>query len=155
MGSSYSSSVANHTISVGLYCSHKNSYQNKKACNLTTTDLLICGNTCGNTGMEFEIIFNPICHRHGPSLRLPAQIARNTIDGTVFEFTRMGEQDKHMLEDIIWPKWDGLDMFEGLLVLAAYEDATDLAGWLKLTSLVNKEYKQLCCTHRFDHKSKD
>ena len=56
-----------------------------------------------------------------------------------------------LLEDIIWPKWDGEQLFEGLLIVAPHEDIVDLADWMRLTSLLCNQYRRLCCRENIYH----
>lgn len=144
-----------YTLHVGLYNAKNNTYQDRKARNLSTNGMLICGSSCGRTGMDIEIHFNTFKYRHGQSLRLPARIVQNNVNGSVVEFTCLDGEAKCFLEHIIFPQWDGEDMYEGLLILAAYEKVTDLAGWLRLTSLIHGEYKRLCRNHHHASSAKD
>ena len=40
------------------------------------------------------------------------------------------------------PKWDGDNMYEGLIIFAERENIVDLSEWLRLTSLVCNQYRR-------------
>ena len=47
-----------------------------------------------------------------------------------------------MPEDVLMPKWDGDNMYEGLIIFAERENIVDLSEWLRLTSLVCNQYRR-------------
>ncbi|HHJ17245.1 MAG TPA: hypothetical protein ENJ80_11160 [Gammaproteobacteria bacterium] len=52
-----------------------------------------------------------------------------------------------MSEDTLLPKWDGEDVFEGMLIFAAQENPADFSEWLRLTSLVCNQYRRCARAH--------
>jgi hypothetical protein len=69
------------------------------------------------------------------------------------KFNPLDELESLTLENVIWPKWDGRELFEGLLIVAPHENIVDLAGWMRLTSLLCKEYRRLCWKNHINHPS--
>jgi hypothetical protein len=53
------------------------------------------------------------------------------------------------------PKWDGNNVYEGLIIFAEREDITDLSEWLRLTSLVCNQYRRCARAQRLVTKQED
>lgn len=136
------------SLPVGLYCPKKDFYYHRKISDISVGGLFVSGRPCGPAGMAFDVIVNPAHTPVDQCQRFSAQVVRSTLDGFALKFSHLGQSERHSLEDVIWPKWDGENMYEGLLLIAAREDVKDLAGWLHLTSIVCNQYRRLCSKPR-------
>jgi hypothetical protein len=132
------------SLPVGLYCPDKNSYYRRKISNISMGGMFISGTSCGRNGMGLDVIVNPNNKSPEEPERYTARIIRNSTEGFALSFNNLGKLEREMLQDIIWPRWDGKDDFEGMLIVAARENVVGLSGWLRLTSLVCNEYKRVC-----------
>jgi len=138
-------------VPVGLYCADKNRYYRRKINNISVGGLFVSGTPCGRNGSRLEVIINPANRAPEASDRYTADVARSSASGFALKFNHLDEQKKRMLEDTIWPEWDGKELFEGLLIVAPHEDIVDLAGWMRLTSLLCNQYRRLCCKNHIYH----
>ena len=139
------------SVPVGLYCADKNRYYRRKINNISVGGLSVSGTPCGRNGTRLEVIINPANRAQKAFVRYTAEVARTSASGFALKFNHLDEQEKRLLEDIIWPKWNGKELFEGLLIVAPHEDIVDLAGWMRLTSLLCNQYRRLCCKNQFHH----
>ena len=135
----------------GLYCADKNRYYRRKINNISIGGLFVSGTPCARNGTRLEVIINPAKRAKQAPERYSAAVARSSASGFALKFNHLDEQRKCALEDIIWPKWDGEELFEGLLIVAPHEDIVDLADWMRLTSLLCNQYRRLCCRENIYH----
>jgi len=129
---------------VGLYCADKNRYYRRKINNISEGGLFVSGAPCARNGTRLEVTINPAKRAQEASDRYKAEVARSSASGFALKFNHLDELKRRVLEDIIWPKWDGEQLFEGLLIVAPHEDIVDLADWMRLTSLLCNQYRRLC-----------
>ena len=138
-------------VPVGLYCADKNRYYRRKINNISVGGLFVSGSPCERSGAQLEVIVNPTTQAPQASDRYTTEVVRSSASGFALKFNHLDEQRELALEDIIWPKWDGEELFEGLLIVAPHEDIVDLAGWMRLTSLLCNQYRRLCCKNHLYH----
>jgi hypothetical protein len=74
-------------------------------------------------------------HRNG--LHLNAEVSELTADGAAIVFVDNSAATLEMLETLLAPKWDGNNLLEGVVGMAPWDDSRNLAGWMRLTSLVS------------------
>jgi hypothetical protein len=137
-----------HSISVGLYCPEKDQFQNGKVRDISTEGLFFTGTPCARTGTQFSVVVNP--RNPDKSLTLSARVVRHTSNGFALRFHNISQQARQQLEEIIWPSWDGKDVFEGLLIVAAHENTGSFSGWLRLTSMLFNYRRIWCHTNKND-----
>ena len=101
--------------------------------------------------MPLEVVLHPVKQAQQSSDRFPAQVARVATNGFALQFNQLDEYKMRTLEHLIWPKWDGKQLFEGLLIVAPRTDIDDLAGWMRLTSLLCHQYRRLCSKNNDRH----
>lgn len=138
-----------HTIPVELFCRANNHTQKRKACNLSFDGLFILGSPCPKDGTEFDITIKTAMQKY--PLQLSTYVVSPGSDGFTLCYSSLSEQDRLTLDYIIRPKWDGHSLLEGLLIFSAFEQVTDLAGWLRLTSLIDNQHQSLCAHHSQDN----
>ncbi len=139
------------SVPVGLYCADKNRCYRRKINNISVGGLFVSGSPCGHSGVQLEVIVNPTERAPQSSDRYTTEVVRSSASGFALKFNHLDERKKRVLEDITWPKWDGEKLFEGLLIVAPHEDIVDLAGWMRLTSLLCNQYRRLCCKNHLYH----
>lgn len=76
-------------------------------------------------------------HESG-ALHLDAKVARVTSDGVAFEFEGNSPATMEVLDTLINPYWDGVDLLQGVITAGTRYGSRDLAGWMRLTSLVSE-----------------
>ena len=139
------------SVPVGLYCADKNRYYRRKISNISLGGLFISGASCGRSGIQLGVTVNPVNRALESSDRYPAQLIRRSVSGFALKFDPLDEQRMRVLEEVIWPKWDGEQLFEGLLIVAPHTDIVDLAGWMRLTSLLCNQYRRLCGKNHYHY----
>jgi len=139
------------SVPVGLYCADKNRYYRRKINNISVGGLFVSGTPCARNSTRLEVTINPAKRVQEAPDRYTAEVARSSASGFALKFNHLDEQKRRLLEDIIWPKWDGEQLFEGLLIVAPHEDIVDLADWMRLTSLLCNQYRRLCCRNHIYH----
>jgi len=139
------------SVPVGLYCADKNRYYRRKINNISVGGLFVSGTPCARNGTRLEVIINPANRAQEAFVRYTAEVARTSASDFALKFNHLDEQEKRLLEDIIWPKWNGKELFEGLLIVAPHEDIVDLAGWMRLIFVLCNQYRRLCCKNHIHH----
>lgn len=133
---------AEHTFLVGLYWPPNNRYEQRKACEVSLTGLFILDNPCPKTGEKIDIAIKTVIQRS--PLELSTYVVSSGADGFALRYAGLSGQDRQTLKKIISPSWDGNNLLEGQLIYSAYEHVTDLAGWLRLTSVIDSQHQSLC-----------
>jgi len=139
------------SVPVGLYCADKNKYYRRKINNISVGGLFVSGTPCARNGTRLEVIVNPARRAQEASDRFTAEVVRSSASGFALKFNHLDKRKIRMLDDIIWPEWDGEELFESLLIVARHEDIVDLAGWMRLTSVLCNQYRRLCCKNHICH----
>lgn len=132
------------SLPVTLYCDRDNQHYDRKISNISMGGLYISGMPCGPVGMQLDISVHPPLSPVLPQQRFPASIVRKDMTGFALGFDNLDSGESLALEDIIWPRWDGQDTFEGLILVASRENITSLGEWLHLTSIVCNQYRRIC-----------
>jgi hypothetical protein len=132
------------SVAVNLFCPEQNTYHKRTTSDISPCGLFVSGSPCGHAGREFDVTLEcpenePLCFR--------AQVARTSSHGFGMRLTDISPGHRERLERLVEPDWDGEDIFEGLLIFASREHVVDLAGWLRLTSLVCREYRRCAQLH--------
>jgi hypothetical protein len=60
-----------------------------------------------------------------------------TGSGAALEFVDNSPATLEVLEALLQPKWDGGSLLDGVLTIAPWFRQNDLAGWMRLTSIVS------------------
>jgi hypothetical protein len=79
--------------------------------------------------------------RDGDTLHLDARVARVTSSGVAFTFVGNSPATMEVLDALLNPYWDGVDLLQGVITAGTRYGSRDLAGWMRLTSLVS-EWRQ-------------
>lgn len=127
-----------------LYCDNNDQYYDRKVSNISPGGIYVNGMPCGRIGMRFDIAVHSRVDTATPAQRFPAEMVRTGSGGFALRFSSLDTRTRHLLENTIWPHWDGQDSFEGLIMVAAREDTHDLGSWLHLTSIVCNQYRRVC-----------
>lgn len=73
----------------------------------------------------------------GEGLHLDARVIRVEGDGVDCEFAGNSPATLEVLDALLSPKWDGQNLLEGVITFAPWYHDTNLASWMRLTSLVS------------------
>jgi hypothetical protein len=75
---------------------------------------------------------------HGDGgLHLEGRVVRTGHDGAALQFEGNSAASMEVLSTLLAPKWDGENLLDGVVSMAPWDGSTQLAGWLRLTSLVS------------------
>ena len=72
----------------------------------------------------------------GGGLHLDGRITRIGSDGAACEFVGNSPASLEVLSTLLTPNWDGENLLEGIVAMAPWYRENNLAGWMRLTSLV-------------------
>lgn len=78
-----------------------------------------------------------IARDKGGGLHLDGRVARIGQSGVAFQFTGNSPATLEVLRTLLTPSWDGENLLEGIVGMAPWYREDDLAGWMRLTSLVS------------------
>lgn len=70
-------------------------------------------------------------------LILSARVARATPQGAGMQFHGNEDTQLRKLEALLTPDWQGSDLLEGVVSIAPWYTAADLADWMRLTTIVS------------------
>jgi hypothetical protein len=70
-------------------------------------------------------------------LHLDARVARTNASGLACEFVGNSPASMEVLEALLTPTWDGENLLDGVMRFAPWQQDQELAGWMRLTSLVS------------------
>lgn len=70
-------------------------------------------------------------------LHLGARVNRVSTSGAALEFVDNSPATLEVLDALLQPKWDGGNLLDGVITIAPWYRQTDLAGWMRLTSIVS------------------
>ena len=70
-------------------------------------------------------------------LHLDARVVRSDSRGIACEFVGNSPASLEVLEALLMPTWDGERLLDGVVRFAPWGHHDDLAGWMRLTSLVS------------------
>lgn len=126
-----------------LVCLNTQAHYQRCIRNISMGGLFVSGSPCGNAGMEVSLFVTPMNKPVEDSKRFPARIIRTSNSGFALKFGEIGDSDSHILDMLTKPKWDGKNVFDGLLIAAAHEHVMSLSECLRLTSVVCNDYRRL------------
>jgi hypothetical protein len=76
--------------------------------------------------------------RESGALHLDAVVSRVTPSGVAFAFEGNSPATLEVLDTLLNPHWDGVDLLQGVITAGTRYGSRDLAGWMRLTSLVSE-----------------
>lgn len=133
------------SVPVGMFASGQDAIVKRVTGDISTGGLFVKGGSWGRTGMELQIVIDPDGIGGERSAPMTGEVVRQGPSGFAVQFKYLGEAHLRRLEELIWPDWDGSNLFEGMMILVMREQVTDLASWMHLTSILCCHYKRLCC----------
>ena len=71
------------------------------------------------------------------ALHLNARVVRTENHGLACEFVDNSPASLEVLDALLTPTWDGENLLDGVMRFAPWGRHDDLAGWMRLTSLVS------------------
>lgn len=85
-------------------------------------------------GAEIRVVLDPDSHAR---LHLDARVRRFNANGMACEFVGNSPASMEVLAALLTPTWDGENLLDGVARFAPWDSADDLAGWMRLTSMVS------------------
>lgn len=87
------------------------------------------------TELELDVVFT--CP-DGEPLRLSCVVEQQPGESRKYlRFMGLNEDEQERLECVIWPPWDGEDLFDGIMILAGVYGAESLKDCLRLTGILS------------------
>lgn len=74
---------------------------------------------------------------NGGGLHLDGRVVRVGGNGAGFQFVGNSPASLEVLRTMLTPNWDGENLLEGVVRMAPWYRESNLAGWMRLTSLVS------------------
>lgn len=84
----------------------------------------------------------------GDALHLDGRVVRRSSSGIGCEFVGNSPASMEVLQALLSPTWDGENLLDGVVSFAPWYRDNDLAGWMRLTSLVS-DWQRLTGGARF------
>ena len=91
------------------------------------------GGLCLKPGEPIRVTLG---RRNEGALQLRGRVARIDSGGAGLHFVDNSPGVVEMLTELLTPDWDGHDLLEGVMKIAPWYLGDDLAGWMRLASLV-------------------
>lgn len=82
------------------------------------------------------------------ALQLQATVARVSHNGAGVAFDGNGRKERELLAELLTPDWDGRNLLEGVVKMGPWYHDEDLAGWMRLTSMVTDWHRLLHAARR-------
>jgi hypothetical protein len=83
---------------------------------------------------EIRVVLDPDSHT---GLHMNARVRRVSANGVACEFVDNSPPSVEVLKALLTPTWDGENLLDGVARFAPWDRADDLAGWMRLTSMVS------------------
>lgn len=132
------------SVPVGMFSAGQPEIVKRQTADISTGGLYARGGSWGRTGQEVDVIIDPDGMGGTSSTPIRGEIVRQGASGFAVRFKYLGEAHIRQLEELIWPEWNGENLFEGMMILIMREQVTDLASWMHLTTILCSHYKRLC-----------
>ena len=127
-------------VVVDLYCPHKQMHKSARTLSIGQNSLFIVGIPCLRPQSDVVVSFGK---PEDAILQIPCQVGLVTLEGVRLDYQQRESNYVSLLQRIIWPKWDGHNILEGLLALACQDDIHDLAGLLRITKIAEEWRKHI------------
>lgn len=131
-------------LPVGMFAAGQPDIVKRHTGDISTGGLYVKGASWGRTGMDIEIVIDPDGVGGSSAKPITGEIVRQGANGFAVRFKYLGAEHIRQLEELIWPEWNGENLFDGMMILIMREQVTDLASWMRLTSILCRYYKRLC-----------
>ena len=123
-----------HRLAVDLYCGHDAKLRHTHTYDIGLSGMFAVGVLCVRPGDEVRVSLG---HKEAGALQLGARVSRVSLDGAGLEFVGNSPMAIELLRELLTPDWDGHDLLEGVMKIAPWYRGKDLAGWMRLTSMVS------------------
>ena len=121
-------------LPVDLFCGADQRRLNCHTRNICLGGLFAEGAQCMQVGDRVRVELAP---NSGARLQLDGRIARTTGDGAALRFVDNSPATMEILEALLSPDWQGGHLLDGVIKTAPWYGDNDLAGWMRLTSIVS------------------
>jgi len=138
-------------LKIELVCPDQNNSDHRLTTNVSLGGIYVAGSPCGNIGTPLAVVITPIHRPQECSAPFPSTVVRSTPGGFALRFDSMSQQQADELQCMIRPRWDGENIFEGLLIAASQENVTELSDCLRLSSVVCDRFRRQCSISKWCH----
>jgi hypothetical protein len=129
-------------LPVDLFCGNQPKRLICRSQNICLGGMFAVGAQCMRVDDPVHVELAP---ESGSTLHLEGRVARTTTDGAGLEFVDNSPATMEVLGALLSPNWDGGFLLDGVIKIAPWYRDNDLAGWMRLTSIVS-DWQHL--THR-------
>lgn len=118
---------------VDVFCSSQGVHRRCRTVSIGLDGLFVIGSPALRPQADVTVtIHDP----HQDDLQIRCKVTAVTLDGVRLGFDNPSPATLERLEALIGPTWNGKDLLEGVLTLANHSDIRDLAGLLRLTTIM-------------------
>ncbi|MCB1774152.1 MAG: PilZ domain-containing protein [Gammaproteobacteria bacterium] len=123
-----------YRLAVDVFCGNETTRRQCHTQDIGLGGLFAVGGQCLQREDEVQVELGP----PGPgTLHLTGRVARVNANGAGVQFVGNSAATIEVLTALIEPKWDGQNLLDGIISIAPWYRQNDLAGWMRLTSLVS------------------
>ena len=126
-------------VPVELYCPGVEHEVPCRVHDLSFSGLFATGQPAVSIDSRVEVVLRV----HEEGLRLNGRVVRSTTEGVAVEFGALTAEQTELLNTVMWPRWDGRDLLEGVMILADDSEMRDLGTWMRLTSVIESFRRHL------------
>jgi hypothetical protein len=125
---------AAYRLAVDLYCGEDETWHHCHTANIGRGGLFAIGVLCLRPGDNVRVSLG---RRQRGALQLHSQVARVSQVGAGLAFGGNGQAKMEMLAELLSPDWDGENLLEGVIKIGPWYRDEDLAGWMRMTSMLS------------------
>lgn len=123
-----------YRLAVDVFCGNETTRRQCHTQDIGIGGLFAIGGQCLEKGDDVQVELGPAGRG---TLHLDGRVARVDVTGAGLEFVGNSAATIEVLKALIEPKWDGQNLLDGIVTIAPWYRQNDLAGWMRLTSLVS------------------
>ena len=124
---------AAYHLAVDLYCGTETTPRRCQASDISSSGLFAATGHVMKPGQSVSVA---IGDGGRTALHLNGVVRRVAPGGVGIAFTDNSPASLEVLEAMLTPRWGGTDLLAGVIELGRWDRTNNLAGWLRLTSLV-------------------
>ena len=125
--------IAYH-LPVDIYCGPQEERRECKTRDIGLGGFFAVGATCVRENDKVHVELGP---NDGDKLHLSGRVARISHGGAGLQFVGNSPATLEVLRALLVPDWDGGNLLDGVVKIAPWYRENDLAGWMRLTSIVS------------------
>lgn len=123
-----------YRLPVDIFCGTRSDRPSYYTQDISLGGFFAVGVDCVREGDDVRVELGP---RDGAKLHLGGRIARLAPNGVGLKFVGNSPATLEVLQALLAPDWDGGNLLDGVVRIAPWYRDNDLAGWMRLTSIVS------------------